>query len=99
MQNQTRLDRFTQAHFIGEHHTRGVSAGNLLRDVKLVWNQIDASANKSANGRFTRTMEHFQSAATQLKRPEVIEASGKQTFLRSLQTDEVAQLRFRQFLI
>ena len=68
MQDQTGLDGFSQADFIREHHARGMPVGDLLRDVKLVRNQIDATADKSAHRRFARAVKQIQGAATKFKR-------------------------------
>ena len=98
MQDQARLNGFSQSHFIRQHHARCVPVGDLLRDVKLMRNQINAAAHESAHLRIAGTVEQFQGAAAQCKSSRGVEASCQQTLLWSLQTDTVAYLIFGQSL-
>ena len=99
MQDQTGLDGFSKPHFVREHHARGVPVGDLLGDVKLVRNQINAAADESAHRGFARAVEQIQRAATQLKRRRGIKAARQQTLLRPPQTEAVAQLGFGELLV
>src|SRR3954470_21675594 len=73
--------------------------GNLLRDVQLMWNEIDSATHKSAHGRFSRAMEQIERAATKLKCRRSIETSSKQPLLRPLQAEAVAELCFSDLMI
>ena len=68
MEDETGLDGFSKPHFVREHHARGVPVGDLLRDVKLVRNQVNAAAEESAHRRLARAVEQLQRAAAKLKR-------------------------------
>ena len=52
MKNETGLNRFSEAHFIGEQNTRRQPHGDFGRDVELVRDQIDAAAHKATDSRF-----------------------------------------------
>ena len=49
MNNQAGFDRLAQAHLIGEQHARDKTASHLSSDVKLVRDEIDTTAHKSAH--------------------------------------------------
>ena len=98
MQDQTRFDCFSQSHFIRQHHAWGVTVGDLMCDVKLMRNQINAAAAESAHRRFSGTVLQFQRAPTQQKRRRSVKPPCDQTLLWSLQTDTVANLGFGQAL-
>jgi hypothetical protein len=44
-----------------------VPVGDLVRDVKLVRNQINASTEESSHRGFARAVEQFKRAATKIK--------------------------------
>ena len=60
MQNQAGFDGFAQAHFVGEQHARHQAAGHFGSDVKLVRDQIDPAADKSAHLGFAPAMLMLQ---------------------------------------
>ena len=94
VQDQAGLDGFAQAHFVREHHPCGMTVGDLLRDVKLVRDEVNAPPKESAHRRLARAVEQLQRATAQLKGGGVIKASRKQALLRTTQTEAVAQLCF-----
>ena len=63
-----------------------MTIGDLVRDVKLVRNQINPAAEESAHWRFARGVKQFQRAATERKLYRGVKATGKETFLRASQT-------------
>src|SRR6266404_4686719 len=92
--NEAGFDGFSKSHFVREHHACGMSVSHLLRDVKLVRNEINATAEESAHRRLAREVKQIKCAATKLKGCRGIKSSSKQTLLRPTQTDVVAQLCF-----
>src|ERR1035438_1972632 len=99
MQDETGLDRLSKPNFVREHHARGVTGGDLLRDVKLVRYEVDAAAEESAHRGLARAVNQIKRAAAKLKRGRGIKASRKQALLRPPQTEAVAQLGFGQPLV
>jgi hypothetical protein len=73
-------------------------AGDLLRDVKLMRNQINAAAARIRAPEICGAVQQFQRAATQRKRRRGVKSPCQQTLLRPLQTDTVAHLGFGQLL-
>src|ERR1039458_5901226 len=90
---------FPSPPFVQEHYAPGAPVGDLLGDIELVRNEVNAAAEKSAHRGLARAVEQLQSAAAQLKRCRGIKASRKQTLLRPPQTEAVAQLGFGQPLV
>src|ERR1039457_7228895 len=96
MEDETGLDGLSKSHFVQEHYARGVPVGDLLGDIELVRNEVNAAAEKSAHRGLARAVEQLQSAAAQLKRCRGIKGSRKQTLLRPPETEAVAPLGFGQ---
>src|SRR6266404_4902327 len=99
MQDKTGLNRFSKPHLVRQHHTRGLTVGDLLRDVKLVRDEINSTTQESAYWRLARAVEQIKRAAPKLKSCRGIKASRKQTLLRSTQTEAVVQLGFGELLV
>ena len=60
MQDQTCLDGFAQADFVGQQDAGRVPVGDLLGDINLMWDQVNAAAYESAYRRLARAVEQFR---------------------------------------
>ena len=52
MENQTSLDGFAQAYFIGEEYTGLQAVGDFLSKIKLMLDQIDPATSEATVGGF-----------------------------------------------
>ena len=67
MQDQAGLDGFAQAHLVRQQHPRSVTRADLVGNVKLMGNQVDAAADESAHWRLAAMMLMLERPVAQLK--------------------------------
>ena len=67
LQDQTRLDRLTQADFIRQQHPRDLPRCHFTQNIKLVRNQLQAPTEKASDLRLAKFGLSQQRAVPQIK--------------------------------
>jgi len=98
VQDQARLDRFPQAHFVGQQYPRRMPVGHLVGDCKLMRNQVDAGAGKTKRRGLPEGAPVIERAAAKGKKLVVVHLGAGDAVARLVVGKGVAQGRLRQAL-
>ncbi len=89
LQNQTRLNRFSEPDFVSQEHPRNLARRHFLQNGELVRNQFEPSAEHATHFRLTEPRLRLQRPVAQIKYLARINLPRHQAFLRQIDARDV----------
>ncbi len=96
MQDQTGFDGFTQANLIRQEHAGMAALTDLICNVELMWNEIDAGAKQPAHRQTRKGLLVPKGFEPQTEPDIAVDLPGKKPLFRLIKVDVVGQLGLRQ---
>ena len=92
MQNQARFDRLPEADLISEQNSWSEPCCDLGRDVELMGNEVDASADETSDGRLASSVLVPQCVRAKVEVKRGVHLTHEQPLLRLVEGDRVGEI-------
>ena len=97
VQDQARLNRFTQTDFVGQKNPGHEPVGDFAGDENLVRDEVHAAPHVAAHRRLAKGAPLLKGLDAELKEMALVDLATQQPVLRGAETDGVGELRLGHF--
>jgi hypothetical protein len=98
LEDEAGFDGFSQAHFVGEENAWNLARGNFLQNIKLVRDEFDAAAQKTADLGLAETRLGLQRTVAEIEDFARIGLAGHEALLREIDAGDVGDFVFTHAL-